>query len=109
MNKKALFFILIFILLRLVLAVSPASAAAPQNECQPGAENHVIGSWELMNVQEYAELLEELFPGREGYYERAQATFDFCDHNNDGSACVMVQSFPVTAALVVDNHPYGGN
>jgi hypothetical protein len=65
-----------------------------------------------MTVEEYAAALIETFGG-EPYpgaaLERAQATYDFCDHNEDGKACVMLQTFPATVFTIVDNHPYGGN
>ena len=37
----------------------------------------------------------------------ATATWDFCDHNNDGLACVMKQALPGgTFYITIDNHKF---
>ena len=37
----------------------------------------------------------------------ATATWDFCDHNNDGLACVMKQALPGgTYYITLDNHKF---
>jgi hypothetical protein len=63
------------------------------------------------------ELPDELArPGIETWGElihaSASATWEFCDHNDDGYACVMKQTFPVEAPpfqyTILDNHPFPG-
>lgn len=81
-------------------------------ECRPGADNDLIGSWELMNVEDFiAEYL--AVTGRNLDPERADATWDFCDKNRDGLLCVMKQLFPDGAPgtgswNLLDNRPFGG-
>lgn len=103
----------------MLFAAAPALADAgdPVATCQPGtaeAEGATgVGAWQLLSRGEYAELLiatfgEEPYPG--AAEDRAEATYAFCDKNEDGYACVLKQTFPANAAgftfslLVEDNH-----
>ena len=128
MKKKSLFILLTVFLIAIALtAVAGASAAmedqpafaeqvnAPDGGCQVGANNEIVGEWQLFNQEEFALYLEEAFDYSEGdAEERAAAVWAFCDHNNDDLACVMEQNLPNDASgrssywLVEDNHPYGG-
>ena len=121
----------------LVLAASPAlathpeplpanGAAAPNAEdCRPGANNNINGSWTMMTQAQYEIMLldgrgvnadtplpEELVrPGINTWGElinaAATATWDFCDHNNDGLAYVMKQTLPGgTFYITLDNHKF---
>lgn len=106
----------------LLVAVSPVSAAngaAPTAGCQPGAGNDLMGSWQLLSLEEYALLLVEKSKSAPSYEEalqRATATYAFCDKNGDNYACVMTQNLPNDANgsdtwfLIEDNHfPFDGN
>lgn len=105
----------------LLAAVSPVSAAngtAPTAGCQPGAGNDLMGSWQLLSLEEYADLLNKEYnaPNYESALARATATYAFCDKNGDNYACVMTQNLPNDAngsdtwLLVEDNHfPFGSN
>ena len=98
-----------------------AGEGEPVGACQPGtaSANGATGveAWELLSQSDYAELLratfDEPYPGAAEI--RAAATYDFCDKNDDGYACVLKQTFPTNAAgftyslLVEDNHyPFDG-
>jgi hypothetical protein len=113
-------------------------AAAPNTEdCRPGGNSKVVGSWTMMNQEEYEAMLladrgvsagDDLPPdlvhpgGEDGEVdtwgelanERATATWEFCDHNDDGETCVMRQTAPSSAAawtmsyIILDNHPFPG-
>ena len=64
----------------------------PEDRWREGGEDGLIDTW--------GELL----------IASAQATWDFCDHNGDGFACVLVQEFPVDqppfSLTILDNHPF---
>jgi len=102
------------------LAAAPAAPAAngqrPVNGCQPGADNGIVQEWQMLSLEQYAQLLFEEFsaPDYASALERATATYAFCDHNGDNYACVMQQNLPTDAngssrwLLVEDNHPFGG-
>ena len=121
----------------LVLAASPALAthpeappandpAAPSTEdCRPGGNSHINGSWNMMTQAEYEDMLlagrgvnagdllppELVRPGLNTWGELIQAaataTWDFCDHNDDGYTCVMKQTLPGgTYYITLDNHKF---
>ncbi len=103
----------------LLATASPSFAAegtAPDAGCQPGADNGLIEQWQLLSLEEYAQLLYEVgsAPDFESALERATATYAFCDHNGDNYTCVMEQNLPNDANgsshwfLIEDNHPFGG-
>ncbi len=103
----------------LISTASPSFAAnekAPVAGCQPGADNGIIEQWQLLSLEEYAQLLYEVgsAPDFESALERATATYAFCDHNGDNYTCVMEQNLPNDANgsshwfLIEDNHPFGG-
>ena len=103
----------------LLATASPSFAAegtAPDAGCQPGAGNDLMGYWQLLSLEEYAQLLYEVgkAPDFASALERATATYDFCDRDGDGYACVMEQKLPNDSSgsslwfLVEDNHPFGG-
>ena len=105
----------------LLATASPSFAAegtAPDTGCQPGAGNDLMGNWQLMSLEEYAQLLVEKSkssPSYEEALERAKATYAFCDKNGDNYTCVMEQNLPNDANgsslwfLIEDNHfPFGG-
>jgi hypothetical protein len=105
----------------LIAATLPAYAdngGTPEAGCQPGAGNDLMGNWQLMSLEEYAQLLVEKSksaPSYEEALERAKATYAFCDKNGDNYACVMEQHLPNDANgsslwfLIEDNHfPFGG-
>ena len=104
----------------MLLAVAqPAFAAngnAPEPGCQLGARNEIVGEWQLFDQDEFVQYLmgEPFDYTSERAMERAEEVWAFCDHNNDGSVCVMEQNLPNDAsgsssfALVEDNHPFGG-
>ena len=115
----------------------PANDAAAPNtdDCRPGAKSHIVGPWTMMTQQEYETMLladrglsaDDPLPeslvhpgGDDGLidtwgelaHESATATWEFCDHNDDGHACVMKQTAPSGAAgwtmayTILDNHPF---
>jgi len=130
MKKKSLFILLTVFLIAIALtAVAGASANmedqpafaeagnAPVAGCQVGANNTIVGEWKLFSRGDFAEYLylhEELDYSEAEAEQQAKTTYAFCDHNNDGYACVMEQNLPNEASgkstywLVEDNHPYGG-
>ena len=71
-----------------------ASDLLPENLVHPGGDDGLIDTW--------GELA----------HESATATWEFCDHNDDGLACVMKQTAPsgaggwVMAFITLDNHPF---
>jgi len=103
----------------LLAGALPALAAngkAPDAECQVGANSQIVGEWQLLSKEKFAELLVDGFK-YDSYEEAlvaAGVTYAFCDRNNDGLACVMTQTLPNDASgsiiwtLVEDNHPFGG-
>jgi len=104
----------------LLVTAFPAQADngnIPVADCQPGAGNDLMGSWQMLSLEEYAQLLYEEFnaPDYDSALARATATYAFCDHNGDNYACVMEQNLPNDAngssrwLLIEDNHPFGGN
>jgi hypothetical protein len=103
----------------LLVTATPSLAAegtAPNAGCQPGAGNDLMGSWQLLSLEEYAQRIYEVgkAPDLASALERATATYAFCDRDGDGYACVMEQNLPNDASgsslwfLVEDNHPFGG-
>ena len=104
------------ILLTMTSPVLAANGTAPNSGCQQGADNDIVGSWQLLSLEEFAEFLVEEFdyPSYEIALERAENTYAFCDHNGDNYTCAMVQNLPNDASgrskywLVEDNHPFGG-
>lgn len=101
----------------MMLAIaSPAhadNAGAPAAGCQPGAGNDLMGSWQLLSLEEYAQLLVEKSkrsPTYEEALEQAKATYAFCDKNGDNYTCVMEQHLPNDANgsnlwfLIEDNY-----
>jgi hypothetical protein len=103
----------------LLATVTPslaANGAAPDAGCQPGADNGIIEQWQLLSLEEFAQLLYEVgsAPDLESALERATAIYAFCDHNGDNYTCVMEQNLPNDANgsshwfLIEDNHPFGG-
>jgi hypothetical protein len=103
----------------MVLAmVSPSIAAngtPPVTGCQPGGDNQIVEGWQLLSLNEYADLLvdEGHAPNYESALASATATYAFCDRNEDNYACVMKQNLPNDASgsslwfLIEDNHPFG--
>jgi hypothetical protein len=103
----------------ILLAVAqPAFAAngnAPEPGCQVGAHNEIVGEWQLFSKAEFRDYLEfDLGWTKGGADRQSEITWAFCDHNNDGYACLMEQHLPNDASgwseywLVEDNHPFGG-
>jgi hypothetical protein len=104
----------------MLLAVAqPAFAAngkAPDGGCQVGAHNEIVGEWQLFDQGDFVKyLMAKPFDySLKRATDRAVEVWAFCDHNNDGFACVMEQNLPNDAsgsssfALVEDNHPFGG-
>jgi hypothetical protein len=95
-----------------------ANGDAPLADCQPGAGNDLMSSWELMHIEEYAQLLVDSgkYPDLESAQARAAITYGFCDKNGDNYTCVMQQHLPNDANgsslwfLIEDNHfPFGEN
>lgn len=116
MKKKiAILTITAVLLLATALPAFAANGNRPENGCQPGANNGIVSEWQLFEFEDYVEFLVEEF-GRDPVIalERATATYNFCDHNKDGSVCVMEQNLPNDAngssrwLLIEDNHPFGG-
>jgi hypothetical protein len=112
--------VIIFIAIgALALAMtSPALAAqgaAPDSECQVGADNQHIEEWQLLSSEEFALFITDEFNIPSDIAPLiATATYNNCDRNGDDYACVMVQNLPNDANgsskwwLVEDNHPFGG-
>ena len=79
-------------------------------DCRPGANNHRVGSWELMTETDFiAEVL--AVTGGVVPPERAAEIWEFCDKNRDGFACVMRQTFPEGSPYnvvwtLLDNRPF---
>jgi hypothetical protein len=120
MKRKITITILTLVAAAILLTATPAALAAdglaPEDECQPGADNQIIEGWQLLSLEEYAKLLVEEGSASdyESALERATATYAFCDRNGDNYACVMEQNLPNDASgsslwfLIEDNHPFGG-
>jgi hypothetical protein len=93
-----------------------ANGTAPDTGCQVGANNQIVGEWQLLSEEEFAQLRYDNFEyaSYEEALKAAGVTYAFCDRNNDGLACVMTQTLPNDASgsiiwtLVEDNHPFGG-
>ncbi len=95
------------------------NAGAPVAGCQPGAGNDLMSNWQLLSLEEYAQLLVDSSksePTWDQALDRATATYAFCDKNGDNYACVMTQHLPNDANgsdtwfLIEDNHfPFGAN
>ena len=109
----------VFVVSAAYYAAAPAALAAngqpPVNGCQPGANNDIVNEWQLFSQSQFATYLVEVFDyDEEAAEKRAASTYSFCDHNNDGYACVMQQNLPNDASgsnifwLAEDNHPFGG-
>lgn len=103
----------------LLVTASPSFATngtAPDAGCQPGANNQIVEGWQLLSLEEYANLLfkEGSAPTYENALERATVTYNFCDHDGDNYACVMEQNLPNDASgsshwfIIEDNHPFSG-
>lgn len=95
----------------------PVSENRPGNdECRPGSDNQHNGPWTLMDKEAYVQRILVVFPGapEDLVNLAADATWDFCDHNDDGFACVKEQTLPNDASgsgtywITLDNHPFGG-
>jgi hypothetical protein len=115
----------------------PANDAAAPNtdDCRPGGNSHIVGSWTMMTQPEYEAMLladrgvsaDDPLPaslirpgGPDGLIDTwgelahaaATATWEFCDHNDDGLTCVMKQTAPsgavgwTMAYTILDNHPF---
>jgi hypothetical protein len=101
------------------------AAGAGSTECRPGAQNNdLIGSWELMDKDDYiadvtAVLTERFEAGLygemtgdefqlrlDGIPDRADATWAFCDKNLDGWACVMKTVPSPYYWTILDNRPF---
>jgi len=113
--KKVIILHLAIAATMLLAVAQPAFAAngnAPERGCQVGANNEIVGEWQLFSEGEFADYLVERFDYDEDIAEkRAAAVWAFCDHNKDGDACVMEQKLPPNDTrfwLVEDNHPFGG-
>ena len=101
-------------LLAPVLPAYAGNGGAPVAGCQPGSNNQIVESWQMLSLEEYAALLVEegSAPNYESAVERATVTYNFCDHNGDNYACVMEQNLPNDSShwfLIEDNHLFGGN
>ena len=102
------------ILLTAVPLALAANGQAPENGCQPGANNHRVQGWQLFSRDEFADYLMGRGYPEENAVQQSIVTYAFCDHNNDGYACVMEQNLPNDASgyssywLAEDNHPFGG-
>ena len=103
--------------------------AAPNTEdCRPGGNSHHVGPWTMMTQQEYEVMLLAdreagdplpdylIRPGGDDglidtwgelVHASATATWEFCDHNDDGLACVMKQTLMGgTFYITLDNHAF---
>ena len=88
---------------------------APGAGCQVGANNIIVGEWQLFSREEFEDYLVDAFDYSPERAElQSEITYAFCDHNDDGYACVLEQNLPNDASghssywLLEDNHPYGG-
>jgi hypothetical protein len=91
---------------------SQDTAGHGTTECRPGADtdltNGLIGSWTPITMEEYiAEYFDRT--GRELPEERAQATWDFCDKNRDGTVCVLRTEPSPYYWTLLDNRPFSGS
>ncbi len=108
---------------------SKDKAGAGSDECRPGADNDLIGSWGITDQagfvqdwidhridvrEERGETVDQatIDGWRVDLSRRAVATWTFCDKNRDGLACVFWQEFPDGAPysfawLALDNRPFG--
>ena len=108
---------------------SKDKAGAGSDDCRPGADNDLIGSWGITDqagfvqdwIQHRIDLLDErgqpepteatIDGWRVDLSERAVIVWAFCDKNRDGLACVFWQEFPDGAPysfswLALDNRPF---
>lgn len=94
--------ILAIVVSAIMLAVQPALAAngnAPEPGCQVGANNIIVGEWQLFSRAEFADYLVEAFNYSPERAElQSEITYAFCDHNDDGYACVLEQNLPNDAS-----------
>lgn len=98
----------------MLMLVAPAALAeeGPETGCPVGTANSdsaQVGEWELLSQAEFAALLmdEYGYTDFEAADQRATLTYDFCDKNDDGYACVMKQNLPAGGGshwLAEDNH-----
>ena len=82
------------------------------SDCRPGADfdltNGLIGSWEPITMEEFrAEYFAKT--GKELPLERAEATWDFCDKNRDGTVCVLRTDPSPYSWTLLDNRPFPGS
>lgn len=107
----------------MLLAAAPAALATHVDEkshdtagygtteCRPGPgfdrTNGLIGSWTPITMEQF---ILEYFDrtGRELPEERAQATWDFCDKNRDGTLCVLRTEPSPYYWTLLDNRPFRG-
>lgn len=85
----------------MMLASVPAMAQEPVAECQPGPSNGATGSsvnassvseWDLVSLEQFAGFLANRYDVTiEEARARATITFDFCDKNLDGYACLQTK------------------
>lgn len=116
MKRKIIFLaIAATMLLATPMSALAAGSKAPDGGCQVGANNEIVGEWQLFSRAEFAQYLVDYFGWSEAAAEQKSITvYAFCDHNNDGYACVMDQHLPylddrtINVWSVQDNHPYGG-
>ncbi|MGB7861351.1 MAG: hypothetical protein WBM90_12705 [Acidimicrobiia bacterium] len=106
----------------LLMAFSPAALAEeiPETGCQPGQSGHgnsSVSGWQLMTADDLAQLWVDEFGAPadvngvpiDPVRAAAQATFDFCDKNDDGFACVLTKkqtgkNYHSGGWLALDNH-----
>ena len=116
MKRRITTLILAFVILLTTVPLAlAANGHAPENGCQVGANNIIVGEWQLFSRAEFEEYLVEAFGYPEEAAERRSIeVYAFCDHNDDDYACVLEQNLPNDASgrssywLVEDNHPFGG-
>ncbi|MGI9585946.1 MAG: hypothetical protein ACR2N7_10190 [Acidimicrobiia bacterium] len=95
---------------------SKSTAGAGTTDCHPGPKsNKNIGGWEAMEISAYMEELIATVPLDHPAYDyivnvaipqSAQATWDFCDKNLDGTLCVMRTDPSPYSHLLLDNRPF---
>jgi hypothetical protein len=97
------------------------TAGAGTDVCRPGADNGLIQPWLPIDMEGFvAEVaehrgiiidpLDPLFDASDPDYVRllngAQATWDFCDKNRDGTLCVMRTDPSPYYYTLLDNRPF---
>lgn len=91
------------------------TAGTGTTECRPGADNDLIGPWTPMTKDDYiAAVIARVDPNDPEYDnivnnlipQSADATWDFCDKNEDGVLCVMTTVPSPYYWTLLDNRPF---